>query len=892
MLIVPTAKNVLTTPLIDCAMRLKKLLFVLLLVMPLGLGSAQVAPDAQLSQVVVEGTTTFADIVRVVLASRSGTVVSDIDLEAERNRVYALGSFSAVSINLETRSGQPVMVVTVRENPRIDSLAFEGVSALPVEQLTQIVEAENILSTGRVLNTTRAQEGIGTIQAVYRQQGFPFTVAVTLDPYTVVAEDGTEQVVVNYLVEENPQVTAVTVSGVETLDEERIAGFFRPLTTIGEFDQDLYRTAVLAVEDAYREEGYRLSGVDLARSNLEAGELEVVVNERRITAIDTSATDIPPEELSLGVGDLFNYDVLLQDVRRLATGRTGDVRLETQAIGSGGVRVTLVEGPPETAGVITEVVIEGNTVIPTEDLLELLHLREGETFTSTLAQEDFDRIAEHYLERGWLMQATPDFNWLEGTYVQRIREIRVGGHQVTWEGDRGRTQDFVVTRYLPPEGVVLNQNDLRASLRSIQQLGVVEPMNIVLLSGETPDEAVINVVVGETGTGVFTPSAQYSTDTGFSLSVSYSQLNLWGRAHNVGVELTGQTSQIGLLLGGSVRYSIPWLYVDFLDFKEVPTSLSLTLFTLPTANQPMSAGNSLTAPHPVTGDQVLVGEYTSRETGLSFSAGRPIFTNTSLGISARVANTSYTQEPPYVACEFDGDGNLINANRCSLPFTEATQYLPQGGVNSFFATSLVYDSRDSAEFPRTGLYANTLLGFGFGNDYIHPATGLQTGYNYQQFEIGLRSYLQLNRLFPEMNDNHVMAFRVNFGHQFGDFYPASRRFTVGKTTNLASSIRGYQSPDFGLSKTYATSSIEYRYDFGLETVATQTVIGVLFADLGYASSATGFPEYEAPLFAAAGVGVQVNLGFGGVLLPALRFDYAFSERHPTGEFRFRVGGVF
>jgi len=38
--------------------------------------------------------------------------------------------------------------------------------------------------------------------------------------------------------------------------------------------------------------------------------------------------------------------------------------------------------------------------------------------------------------------------------------------------------------------------------------------------------------------------------------------------------------------------------------------------------------------------------------------------------------------------------------------------------------------------------------------------------------------------------------------------------------------------------------------------------------------------------------VQVNLGFGGVMLPALRFDYAFSERHPSGEFRFSVGTVF
>ena len=38
--------------------------------------------------------------------------------------------------------------------------------------------------------------------------------------------------------------------------------------------------------------------------------------------------------------------------------------------------------------------------------------------------------------------------------------------------------------------------------------------------------------------------------------------------------------------------------------------------------------------------------------------------------------------------------------------------------------------------------------------------------------------------------------------------------------------------------------------------------------------------------------MQINLGFGGVSLPALRFDYGFSERNPGGVFAFRVGAVF
>lgn len=184
------------------------------------------------------------------------------------------------------------------------------------------------------------------------------------------------------------------------------------------------------------------------------------------------------------------------------------------------------------------------------------------------------------------------------------------------------------------------------------------------------------------------------------------------------------------------------------------------------------------------------------------------------------------------------------------------------------------------------------VGVGFGNDFL--LNGVRSGYVYEQVTAGVRGYARVADLMPaEVTDkSHVFAVRLDVGHQFGGDYPVSKRFTVGRTNELATQIRGYTVDDFSLSKTYATASLEYRYDFGLSTVATQTVIGLAFVDLGWASSVPGFADYETPVFAGAGLGVQVNLGFAGIVLPAIRLDYAFSERHPTGVFAFRVGPVF
>jgi outer membrane protein insertion porin family len=880
-------------------MPLRRAVFVVIVVLSAWATAQPAAAGEALAQVRVEGSDAYADIVRVVIDARTGTPVERVDLEAERNRVYALGTFSEVSVSLEDGPSGPVLVVRVQENPLVAEVAFEGTNAVSAATLRADLERQQLLAPGRVFNTTRAEEALSTIQRRYRQIGFPFDVPVTLETQLVESEGaGGDAIRLTYIVDEDVAVDRVEVQESAVLDEAPLNQLFQPLVTTQAFDFQRYRQAVEAVERRYREQGYRFSGVDVARSELRRGVLEVALREARIASIDTSAIGVEAAELSVAVGDLFNYDLLLEDVRRLAKGRRGDVRMVPRLTAAGDVRVVFEQGPPETAGPVDEVVFEGNTVVSDEELRDVLAMEVGDTFTSTLANEDFERMVRHYQDAGWVILTEPDYSYDDGTYVQRIREVRISGYEVTFEDGKQRTEEFVITRYMPPVGSVFNRNQVRSSLQQIARLGAVEPVNAGVLPTDDPSSVRLNVIVRETRTGLFTPSAQYATDSGLSASVSFSESNFLGRAHNVSAEVNALTSDIGFMLGGSVRYSIPWLYIDALDFQEVPTSLSASLFSLVDTNQLLTANGSTRIGYPGLPDtednQVLVGEYSQRDTGLSFSVGREIAEDTTLRFSARGAVTDYKLEPPTVECEFGADGDVENAERCALPTAESERYLPQGGLSSFMSTTVTYDDRDNPDFPRSGVAATGLLGIGIGTDYRSPLTLEQQPYVYEQLEFGVKTYILLADIAPEeiTDPNHVLAFRLNTGHQFGVDYPSSKRFQVGKSLNEATALRGYQTDDFDLSRSYLTASVEYRYDFGLDTLATQTVIGILFVDLGYASSVPGFPEYGAPLFAGAGLGVQLNLGFGGVLLPALRFDYGFSERNPTGEFRFRVGPVF
>jgi len=878
-------------------------LVVALLVVLGALASAQQQPalTGRLADVRVEGTTNYADIVKTIITARKGTPVASIDLEAERNRIYSLGTFQQVSLSLEPSPAGPVLVIKVKENPLIGAIVFDGNDTVDSATLQAALKNNNLVETGRVYNTSRAQSAKQTIQEVYRQNGFPFDVDVNLrvEQAPDLAKKG-EQVPVRltYTINEKAKVDTVTFDGNTVFTDAQLKAAFNALLKAGTFKLSDYQSAAQQVGTMYANEGYRGSGIDTQNSELKDGTLTVSIRELRIDSIDTTALGVNPSDLSLKPGDLFNYDKLLKDVQRLAQGRSSDIQLQTLASPTGGVRVVFQLGAPDTAGPIKAIKFEGNTVLSDAELRKVLSLKVGDTFTSAVAREDFGAIVKAYHDKGYLIQTQPDFSYDKGTYIQRVTELKIEGYKIQYQGKPDNTKRFVITRYLPPVGSVINVNSVDDGLRQVYRTGAITPVDRSVQQGTKPDEVIVVVTVKHANTGTFQPSAQYATDTGFSAALSFQEKNFLGRAHHVSVNLTGKSTDLGVMLGGSLRYDIPWLYIPTDDFEKVPTSYSVQIFSDVTNNQPLSTSDgSTTVTYPglaaTEANRVKLGEYTVRSTGLGVSVARQIYPHTSMSLSGSVSYSVYKLEPPTATCTISS-GTVTNGASCSLPSSDAVQYLPTSGVSTFFSAGAAYDTRDNPDFPSKGIHAYGNFGVGIGSDYTNATTGQRQTYTYQQVTGGFRTYVKLSQLDPAQikDPNHVFAVRVDLGTQVGNDYPASKQFAVGQTSLTRTLIRGYTTNDFNLSKTYVTSSFEYRYNFNLSTVATQTVIGVAFVDVGWASSVPGYTNYDTPVFAGAGVGVQINLGFGSVVLPAIRMDYAFSQKHPTGVFGFRVGPVF
>src|SRR5690606_28764741 len=291
--------------------------------------------------------------------------------EAERNRVYSLGTFESVSVDLESGPSGTILVVRVTEKPLVGEVEFEGVTALDTTALAASLGSAHLLEAGRVYNTIRASDAIGTIKQAYRQVGFPFDVNVDLE--VMQAPDLAETaaaipVRLVYTVDEAAELEEIEFEGNTVFEDATLRTMFSGLAQEEAYAHDRYREAVQAVGLRYGLLGYRNSGVDTAATTLTAGVLNVVMKELTIASIDTTALGVDPADLTLQPGDLFNYDVLLDDVKRLARGRSSDIQLEAGVTASGGVRVTFRLGAPETAGPVESIVFEGNTVLSDEEL--------------------------------------------------------------------------------------------------------------------------------------------------------------------------------------------------------------------------------------------------------------------------------------------------------------------------------------------------------------------------------------------------------------------------------------------------------------------------------------------------------------------------------------------
>jgi len=547
--------------------------------------------------------------------------------------------------------------------------------------------------------------------------------------------------------------------------------------------------------------------------------------------------------LRLKSGETYSEAALERDRQALeAMGLFAAVRPSVEQSETG-VRVVfdVVENP-----LIKEVRLTGNTVLTTEQLVQVLRNKPGNVFNFNFARPDANALQEAYLKAGYVAlieeYRPPDYD--NGVLTIRLTELRVG--QIKVEGNT-KTRTPVILRELRTKpGDIFYLPRWQRDLNRLYNLGYFEQITPEEEPGE-PGTLNITLRVKERPTG--------RLNVGFAIDP---RQRIIGLAELYETNFRGRGQTVGLNFqstGGRNGNSLELLFTEpYLDKHH--TSLSLALYDKLVYRFTSNFFGGTVDPN-------LEERYDERRRGITLSVGRPYgdFFNAVLGFRTEDVRTNRVAT--------DASGGFIR----------------QDGSLTSFTLKGIYNTRDFDLDPATGQYIALTLEPGVTNIRSAEQQFLDSGVvklgrsNFLRASLDYRLYFspQGRRTTPD-DRRHVFAIRAYYGFITGNTPFFEQMFVGGAET-----LRGYQEDRFW-GKQAALLSFEYRIP------VEKAFTAVLFVDIGHAWG--GYPTVNNFTQSASfkpqigyGVGIRVRTPLG-----PLRIDYGIGK--DGGRTHFSVGQVF
>lgn len=548
--------------------------------------------------------------------------------------------------------------------------------------------------------------------------------------------------------------------------------------------------------------------------------------------------------LKMPAGTNFTQEGLQDDVRALyESGWFYDIKPVFTQVPEG-VQITyeLEENP-----VLTDVEIEGNTVISTGDIKKALGLPLNKVLNSRDVNIGARKVESLYSEQGYILAKVADVRMLDsGKLIVQVAEGVIEDFRV-----RGntKTKDYVVIREMRmKKGEPFNAKKARRSMQKIYNLGFFEDVNIRLNPGQMPNTISVEISVVETSTGTFGIGAGYSDADGFLGMVSIGDKNFMGTGDSVNVRWEfGGDSETNANF--EVSYVKPWI-----DDKE--TTAGFTFYNMTNEYVDYNRnGNEIARYYKKRqGEELFFSRVTDNEfiTNMITLKNRDDkYKKPVSGYSKQwfeAGNPKYNDETG----EYPDDYKWDRQDRMDKNF---------GNTRSITFTRTL-DTRDNIYDPREGKRtAYSVEVANFGGDF-----------DFEKYQADYRYYYRMGK-------DYVWALNLGAGYANGDM-PLSQRFSVGGSDVL----RGYRDDQFK-GNSMLKGSLEFRYPI------IKKVQGVFFTDTGYAWS-EDYKEDDFDLSKmknSVGIGLRINSPLGPIKLD---YGYRLESSDRGGRFHFSFGGQF
>ena len=566
---------------------------------------------------------------------------------------------------------------------------------------------------------------------------------------------------------------------------------------------------------------------------------------------------IPSENIipvmSVKVGDVLTEEDLrarlAKDMDRIWQlgffARRPDYNFELDERGRWIITVRLVEH-----AVVNEIAIDGNTALPTEELLSVLSTKVGQVLNEAVLARDIDRIRELYRDKGFLAEVEAvDFDEQSGKLTLKIAEARITG--IRFEGLKRTKEKVLRMVILSRVGELFNRERLSEDWRRLSALELFKSISIEPKPDEKGDGIVLTYKLEEQRTGMASAGIGASSRGEFVGYVMLQENNLAGLAQRLRLE-----AEFFERKTWGIYYERPYV-------NSRGLTMSAHIYDTRFYREPRAAW--LIAPQQWTLQDVL---FTEERRGIRLTFKQPRSREDdrvwyTLGL--RNEDVSFTQRR-YV-------GGVLQ------------EIGPTRSQGRIMALQFGYerDTRDIKFDPSKGQHAI------FGVSLATKILGGEHSFGRADFE--WRFYRPIGKgMLPITSEQrvpkNVLAARFILGTTLGS-PPIFENYFVGGSENL----RGYSIDRF-VGKYQTVLNVELRHRFN------RNVQFVLFADTGDAWGGRYSVDFEA---ATAGVeklrkSIDLKYGYGvGIRfitpLGLLRFDYAINDEGKS-KFHVSVGQLF
>ncbi len=424
------------------------------------------------------------DVVLMRINTRKGDQLDSAAVDQEVKRIWDLGWFSDVKVDVENRPDGLYLVYTVVEKPRIENIVVEGTDALDEDDVLELMGTK----AGSVLNEKLLAEDKQKIIEQYRTKGYYLAKVDTRvdmrqggssSSLVVAIDEGKKLYIKKVVVDGAKEMSESDVKGEMMLSERGIISW---ITGSGVLKEELLERDAAAISSFYLNHGF----------------LDITVGAAKI-----------------------DYD-------------------------EDGITVTfpISEGPRYKLGNVT---FAGDLIEPEPTLLNLTKLDEmaqdGEYFKLQTMQEDSRKVTDFYADYGYAfadVNPRPQKRDDGGPVVDVIYTVNKGNkvyvRRVLVEGNN-KTRDNVILREMRvTDSEAFEGSKLRRSTERLNKLGYFEVAEAELVPTENPDEVDLKVKVKERPTGALMGGVGYSTFSNFGVTGTIMERNLWGKGYNVSLQ--------------------------------------------------------------------------------------------------------------------------------------------------------------------------------------------------------------------------------------------------------------------------------------------------------------------------------------------------------------------